>query len=450
MKIWWIRLDSSRRLKAIVNSTYHLTSSGRTTRQNLPGIPNLSCLLVGEVAADQVVNGQFDGLLGSDTDQLGQDTRVETQEALIADDLPRAVDGIVVQPLTDTGATLVLHSRFHQVNGVDHESTKGSSNATERKVVDRLQDIVEDGFRLFDRFASGRGDSSFTQGQRGVPGRIDDLGEILERESSRGCIQTSEMEQNIGLHRCKERKAGDAGRLVQEISPRDLAIITFARRLAQNEINEIHLTDNILERAHVGVGDLAAGRDVAERREVLQQVVGELVPGGAQDDALEIFRLNVAITVLVEVMEGLADTLALQSTQHLCELGVCHVMTGLLPADIERRPFRVPVEGDAIRSFVEIVQFLEGLVLDRTGALDVEQAEGNLVLRIGLAEQVLEGGPVRDVYPARLSSIGDGEENAVLLALDFMLPWTENNRVSFQPMTHSIAQHQGQRLQPLT
>jgi hypothetical protein len=69
-------------------------------------------------------------------------------------------------------------------------------------------------------------------------------------------------------------------------------------------------------------------------------------------------------------------------------------MTSLLGPGVERGPPRVPVEGNGIWSLVEIVQFLEVLERDAARPLEVEQTKGNLILRIGLAEQVLKCGPV--------------------------------------------------------
>lgn len=51
----------------------------------------------------------------------------------------------------------------------------------------------------------------------------------------------------------------------------------------------------------------------------------------------------------------------------------------------------------------------------------VEEAEDDLVLGVGLGEQVLEDGPVVDVDPALLVAVGDLEEDAVLVSLDLVL-----------------------------
>jgi hypothetical protein len=60
----------------------------------------------------------------------------------------------------------------------------------------------------------------------------------------------------------------------------------------------------------------------------------QLVRGGFANDALELLRVNVAVAVLVKVVEGLSDSFSLQTTQHLGELRVGHAMPVLAVANI--------------------------------------------------------------------------------------------------------------------
>ena len=88
-------------------NTYDLAATGAGTGQNL-GAPVDLALLVGEVAADKVVDRQLDGLFRRDADELRQNTRVETPEALVTEHLLEAVDGVLVQALAGLRAALVL------------------------------------------------------------------------------------------------------------------------------------------------------------------------------------------------------------------------------------------------------------------------------------------------------------------------------------------------------
>lgn len=65
--------------------------------------------------------------------------------------------------------------------------------------------------------------------------------------------------------------------------------------------------------------------------------------------------------------------------------------------------------------------FLEGVEVDQAGLFVCEQLEGNIVFGVGLREEVVEDGPVVDVNAVLLATIGNGEEDGVLLALDLVL-----------------------------
>lgn len=65
--------------------------------------------------------------------------------------------------------------------------------------------------------------------------------------------------------------------------------------------------------------------------------------------------------------------------------------------------------------------FLEGVKVDEAGLFVGEQLEGNIVLGVGLCEEVVEDGPVVDVDAVFLAAVGNGEEDGVLFALDLVL-----------------------------
>ena len=96
-------------------------------------------------------------------------------------------------------------------------------------------------------------------------------------------------------------------------------------------------------------------------------------------------------------------------------------MALLLAANVQLSPFRVPVKGNALGTLVELIQATEIIVLDITSAVNVKQAEGNLVLGIGFQEEVLEDAPVREGNFTLVLGIGNAEENGVLLPIDFVL-----------------------------
>lgn len=106
--------------------------------------------------------------------------------------------------------------------------------------------------------------------------------------------------------------------------------------------------------------------------------------GRLENDALKIFRLYISVAILVEEMEGLTNSLSLQTSQHLCELRICHVMSLLLSPNVQRCPFAVPVERYTVYSFIELIQLFEVIKLDYPGTTNVEQSKGNLILGIRL------------------------------------------------------------------
>lgn len=145
--------------------------------------------------------------------------------------------------------------------------------------------------------------------------------------------------------------------------------------------------------------------------QVLEEMVRQLMLGRLDNDALKLVGVDVSIAVLVEELESLSNALALETSEHLRKLVVVEVVSVLLAANVELRPLRVPIEGDVLRALVELVQGSEVVILDATGALNIEEAESNLVLGVGLLEEVLKDTPVSKAYTALTLAIGDTEKN---------------------------------------
>ena len=96
-------------------------------------------------------------------------------------------------------------------------------------------------------------------------------------------------------------------------------------------------------------------------------------------------------------------------------------MPVLLAAKVQRCPCAVPVEGNVVVLAVTVVLFLEGVEVDQASLLVCEKLERNIIFGVGLRKEVVEDGPVMDVDAIFLVTVGNGEEDCVLLALDFML-----------------------------
>jgi hypothetical protein len=188
-----------------------------------------------------------------------------------------------------------------------------------------------------------------------------------------------------------------------------------------DQLNHVHLLNHVLESANVGVGDFAANGNIAEGRKVIEEIVRELVARSLADDALEILRLNETVLVAVEVHEALSDSLTLQPSQHLGELRVRHGMPVLLGPDVQRSPLAFPVEGQAVLRLVCLPCRVELVKVDVAGPVLIEEAEDDLVLGVGFREEVLEDGPVMDSNLALPVAVGYSKQNAVLVALDFVL-----------------------------
>lgn len=253
-----------------------MACTGRAAGQQLVRVPDVAGVRVHELPPDEVVDGELDCLFGRHADELRQHARVEAAEALVADDFSRAVERVCVEPLADALRALILHARLDQVDGVDHEGAKGACNATEGEVVDRVQQAAEKARRLCKRLCAN---VAAARGQLGaevvgaLPRGIEDLCKVGERQPAAGLVEAGKVEDDVGLHGGEEGEAGDAGGLVEEVCAADLAVVALVGRVAHNQLDEIHLADHVVEGAHVCVRNLAAGANVAERLQVLQQVV---------------------------------------------------------------------------------------------------------------------------------------------------------------------------------
>lgn len=96
-------------------------------------------------------------------------------------------------------------------------------------------------------------------------------------------------------------------------------------------------------------------------------------------------------------------------------------MSVSLSTQIQLCPVTVPVEGDGAGSLILRVNILERVEVDQAAAWVCEQAESDLVLGIWLLKQVVEDGPVSEGDATLALTVGDLEEDGVLIALDLVL-----------------------------
>jgi hypothetical protein len=92
-----------------------------------------------------------------------------------------------------------------------------------------------------------------------------------------------------------------------------------------------------------------------------------------------------------------------------------------LGANVQSSPLALPVKGQAVLGLVGLPCLVELVKVNVAGAPLVEEAEDDLVLGVGLCQQVLEDGPVVDIDLALLVAVGDLEEDAILISLDLVL-----------------------------
>lgn len=67
------------------------------------------------------------------------------------------------------------------------------------------------------------------------------------------------------------------------------------------------------------------------------------------------------------------------------------------------------------------ILLLEGVEVNEASVLVGKELEGNVVFGVGLGEEVIEDGPVVDVDAVPLATVGNGEEDCILFALDLVL-----------------------------
>jgi hypothetical protein len=145
------------------------------------------------------------------------------------------------------------------------------------------------------------------------------------------------------------------------------------------------------------------------------------VAGGLLDDALELHRLDVAVPVLVEEQESLTNPFSLESAKHLGKLGVCHQVPLVLGSNVQSSPFSVPVERQALVRLCGFPFLKKVIKANVPRPVLVEVAEDDLVFGVWLGKQVLEDTPIVEGNLALLVTVGNFEQNTILVALDLVL-----------------------------
>jgi len=119
-----------------------LSTTSRSTSEDFVSEPDLARLGVRELAADDIVDGELDGLLRRDADKLGEHARVEALKAFVLEHLSRAVYRVLVQSVSYPCVSLILHSRLDEIDGVHHERAESTCYTTECEVMCRLEDVM--------------------------------------------------------------------------------------------------------------------------------------------------------------------------------------------------------------------------------------------------------------------------------------------------------------------
>lgn len=110
------------------------------------GISRYRSILRVEFVSDQIVDSQFDGLFRCHTNQLGHQASVQPQHALVSHDFLETIQRIPVRHFAHQRASsLVLHTRFDQINWIHGRGTKCTSQRTQRETVCTLQHLNEYG-----------------------------------------------------------------------------------------------------------------------------------------------------------------------------------------------------------------------------------------------------------------------------------------------------------------
>lgn len=75
----------------------------------------------------------------------------------------------------------------------------------------------------------------------------------METKAARGLVETSKVEENVGLHGSEERESSNLGGLVEELGSCDLAVLALVDGSSNDELDKIHFSDHVLERTNIGV-----------------------------------------------------------------------------------------------------------------------------------------------------------------------------------------------------
>lgn len=246
-----------------------------------------------------------------------------------------------------------------------------------------------------------------------LPLGLEEAEEITKGQLARGVLKASKVEDDIGLHRSEEREAGLLGGSVQEVGLGDGTVLASGDGGTDDTLDHVHLADDVVEGHDVGEGNLVAGINIAESRQVLEDVVGELVTGDIDHDLLELVGGNVAAGLGIIVFECLAKAFSLESLEELSELLVGHLVSSGLFSGVELEPLALKVEGNGVLSNVGREDLLELFPSDLTRSSGIEKSEGDLVVGIGTGEEVLEDG-------ANIASDSDNEQQPVRTSLELL------------------------------
>jgi hypothetical protein len=93
----------------------------------------------------------------------------------------------------------------------------------------------------------------------------------------------------------------------------------------------------------------------------------------------------------------------------------------VLCSDVQRGPFAIPVERQAVLPLVRRPYAVEVFKLYVAGPVLVEEAEDDLVLGIRFREEILEDAPVLQGNAPLPIAVGDLEQYAILVSLDLVL-----------------------------
>lgn len=96
-------------------------------------------------------------------------------------------------------------------------------------------------------------------------------------------------------------------------------------------------------------------------------------------------------------------------------------MTLFLSANIQRRPFGVPIKRDGFVTLVDMVKFLKIIILDDAGCLLIKKTKRDIIFRVWFGQERFKISPVLQVYSPSFPAICDMKKNSILFPIDFML-----------------------------